>query len=217
MGRLTRSDAQLNATAEARSHRDGLVKRTLKEGWLFAKEGLLGAGVDIPVGRRAKAKGRKRRGEQRSAAPPPTTPTTSNDPTPERAAKAPFGTRAETHPGGQVSHWVRPAIDYYAKHFAEQEIADVARRLPGYKLINMFHGGKTPLLPAARLETLGYHVVIIPSDTKRAAIKAMQRVLATIARDGSAAAMIDDMASFKERETVVDTAGYLARDKRYGA
>jgi len=99
----------------------------------------------------------------------------------------------------------------------EDEIADIARRLPGYKLINMFHGGKTPLLPASRLQELGYHVVIIPSDTQRAAIKAMQRVLATIGRDGSAAAMIDDMASFKEREAVVDTAGYLDRDRRYSA
>src|SRR5579871_5651343 len=100
---------------------------------------------------------------------------------------------------------------------SEEQIADIARRLPGYKLINMFHGGKTPLLPASRLHELGYHVVIIPSDTQRAAIRAMQRVLATIARDGSAAAMIDDMASFKEREAAVDTAGYLARDQRYSA
>jgi 2-methylisocitrate lyase-like PEP mutase family enzyme len=99
----------------------------------------------------------------------------------------------------------------------EQQIADIARRLPGLKLINMFQGGKTPLLPASRLQEFGYHVVIIPSDTQRAAIKAMQRVLATIARDGSAAAMIEDMASFKEREAVVDTAGYLARDRRYSA
>jgi 2-methylisocitrate lyase-like PEP mutase family enzyme len=99
----------------------------------------------------------------------------------------------------------------------EDEIADIAKRLPGYKLINMFHGGKTPLLPASRLEELGYHVVIIPSDTQRAAIRAMQRALATIARDGSAAAMIDDMASFKDREAVVDTVGYLARDRRYSA
>jgi 2-methylisocitrate lyase-like PEP mutase family enzyme len=99
----------------------------------------------------------------------------------------------------------------------ETEIAEIARRLPGYKLINMFHGGKTPLLPADRLQQLGYHVVIIPSDTQRAAIRAMQRVLAAIARDGSAAAVIEDLASFAEREAVVDTAGYLARDKRYGA
>jgi 2-methylisocitrate lyase-like PEP mutase family enzyme len=99
----------------------------------------------------------------------------------------------------------------------EHEIADIARRLPGYKLINMFHGGKTPLLPVSRLQEFGYHVVIIPSDTQRAAIKAMQRVLATIARDGSAAAMIDDMASFKEREAVIDTAGFLALDRKYSS
>jgi 2-methylisocitrate lyase-like PEP mutase family enzyme len=99
----------------------------------------------------------------------------------------------------------------------EQEIADIAKRLPGYKLINMFHGGKTPLLPVSRLQEFGYHVVIIPSDTQRAAIKAMQRVLATIARDGSAAAMIGDMASFKEREAVVDTAAFLARDRKYSS
>ncbi|MBV9968907.1 MAG: oxaloacetate decarboxylase, partial [Xanthobacteraceae bacterium] len=99
----------------------------------------------------------------------------------------------------------------------EQQIADIARRLPGYKLINMFHGGKTPLVPVAKLHELGYHVVIIPSDTQRAAIKAMQRVLAAIARDGSAAAMIDDMASFKEREAIIGTDSFIARDKKYAS
>jgi 2-methylisocitrate lyase-like PEP mutase family enzyme len=100
---------------------------------------------------------------------------------------------------------------------SEAEIADIARRLPGWKLINMFQGGKTPLLPVARLEALGYHLVIIPSDTQRAAIKAMQRVLDCIARDGSAAAMAAEIASFTEREAVVDTGGFLARDRRYAS
>jgi 2-methylisocitrate lyase-like PEP mutase family enzyme len=99
---------------------------------------------------------------------------------------------------------------------SEDEIAEIAKRLPGWKLINMFEGGKTPLLPVSRLQALGYQLVIIPSDTQRAAIKAMQRVLATIARDGSSASMRVEMASFAERETVVDTAGYLARGKSYG-
>ena len=99
----------------------------------------------------------------------------------------------------------------------EEEIAQIAARLPGWKLINMFHGGKTPLLPIPRLKELGYQVIIIPSDTQRAAIKAMQRVLAAIVRDGSAAAMAADMVTFKERETVVDTAGFLDRGKRYGS
>jgi 2-methylisocitrate lyase-like PEP mutase family enzyme len=100
---------------------------------------------------------------------------------------------------------------------AEEEIAAVARRFPGWKLINMFQGGKTPLLPVARLERLGYNIVIIPSDLQRAAIRAMQRALAAIARDGSTAAMTADMASFKEREAVVDTPGYIARDQRYAS
>ena len=99
---------------------------------------------------------------------------------------------------------------------SENEIAEVAKRLPGWKLINMFEGGKTPLVPVPRLEALGYHLVIIPSDTQRAAIKGMQRVLAAIAQDGSAASMRNDMVSFKEREALIDTAGYLERGKQYG-
>ncbi len=98
---------------------------------------------------------------------------------------------------------------------SEAEIEAIAKRLPGWKLINMFEGGKTPLMPVSRLETLGYHLVIVPSDAQRAAIKAMQRALAALARDGSTAAMRGDMVSFKEREAVIGTAAYLDRDKRY--
>jgi len=43
----------------------------------------------------------------------------------------------------------------------------------------------------------------------------MDDVIAAIARDGSSASLADRMASFNERETVVDTASYLARDARY--
>jgi 2-methylisocitrate lyase-like PEP mutase family enzyme len=98
---------------------------------------------------------------------------------------------------------------------SEAEIAEIAKRLPGWKLINMFEGGKTPLLPVSRLQALGYQIVIIPSDTQRAAIKAMQRVLSMIAKDGSSASMRADMVSFAEREAVVDTASYLKRGKKY--
>ena len=99
----------------------------------------------------------------------------------------------------------------------EDEIAEIAKRLPGWKLINMFEGGKTPLVAAPRLQELGYHVVIIPSDTQRASIKAVQRVLAAIARDGSAASMRGDMVSFREREALVDTVAYLDRGRQYGS
>ncbi len=96
-----------------------------------------------------------------------------------------------------------------------EQIEAIARRVPQPKLINMFQGGKTPLVPVARLKALGYQIVIIPSDLQRAAIRAMDDVLAAIARDGSSAALAERMASFTEREAVVDTAGYLERDAKY--
>ena len=96
-----------------------------------------------------------------------------------------------------------------------EQIEAIARRVPQPKLINMFQGGKTPLVPVARLKVLGYQIVIIPSDLQRATIRAMDDVLAAIARDGSSAALAERMASFTEREAVVDTAAYLARDAKY--
>jgi 2-methylisocitrate lyase-like PEP mutase family enzyme len=95
----------------------------------------------------------------------------------------------------------------------EAQIEAIARRLPGPKLLNIFEGGKTPLVPLARLRALGYRMVIIPSDLQRAAIRGMQDVLAAIRRDGNSRALADRMASFSERETIVGTAEYLARDR----
>ena len=64
----------------------------------------------------------------------------------------------------------------------------VAREIRVPLLANMFEGGKTPLIPLARLADLGYRIVIIPSDLQRAAIRAMEDALAAIARDGNSAA-----------------------------
>jgi 2-methylisocitrate lyase-like PEP mutase family enzyme len=98
---------------------------------------------------------------------------------------------------------------------SEADIETIARRVPAPKLINMFQGGKTPLVPVARLRELGYRIVIIPSDLQRAAIRAMEDTLAAIARDGNSAAVADRMASFNDREAAVDTGSWLELDRRY--
>lgn len=99
----------------------------------------------------------------------------------------------------------------------EAEIEAVAERIPGPKLINMFLGAKTPLLSVERLKEIGYKIVIIPSDTQRAAIAAMQKALATIQKDGHSGAMADEMASFKDREEIVNTARFIEIDQRYAS
>ena len=70
------------------------------------------------------------------------------------------------------------------------------------------------MLPVSRLEELGFQIVIVPSDLQRAGIKAMQRTLDAIKRDGSSKSVLDDMAEFDEREALVATAEFLDRGKR---
>jgi 2-methylisocitrate lyase-like PEP mutase family enzyme len=100
---------------------------------------------------------------------------------------------------------------------SEEQIEEIARRLPGPKLINMFHGGKTPLLPASRLAELGYRIVIVPSDLQRAAMRAMADVLDAIRRDGDSHALADRMYTFQQREEIVGTASVLELGDRYRA
>ncbi len=89
------------------------------------------------------------------------------------------------------------------------QIELIAEKIKQPKLINMFSGGKTPRLPAQRLEQLGYGIMIIPSDLQRAAIKAMQNTLQAIMETGDSDQLIDQMVSFKEREKIVETEKYL--------
>ncbi|MBV8715774.1 MAG: isocitrate lyase/PEP mutase family protein [Chloroflexi bacterium] len=98
---------------------------------------------------------------------------------------------------------------------SREEIATIAREVPAPLLINMFEGGRTPLMPADELSRLGYRVMIVPSDLQRAAIKAMQVVAAALVRDGSSAAVRDQLASFAEREEVVDLESWTNLEARY--
>ncbi|PWK59099.1 isocitrate lyase/PEP mutase family protein [Roseicyclus mahoneyensis] len=96
-----------------------------------------------------------------------------------------------------------------------EQIEKIAALLPYPKLINMFAGGKTPLIPSERLGELGYAIVIIPSDLQRAALFAMEQTLAAIRRDGDSRVMQDRMVSFAEREAIIGTSDWLDRDRIY--
>ena len=96
----------------------------------------------------------------------------------------------------------------------EEQIAAIATRIEAPKLINMFSGGKTPVVATEKLQALGFQIVIIPSDLQRATIKAIQRTLAVIAADGNSSRVEDELATFDERELVVRTEQYLALDQR---
>ncbi|HME61126.1 MAG TPA: isocitrate lyase/phosphoenolpyruvate mutase family protein [Candidatus Binatia bacterium] len=87
---------------------------------------------------------------------------------------------------------------------SEDELAEIPRRLPGVPLlVNVFKGGKTPMLPMDRLQGMGYRIAIYPSETQRAAIHSMRRALTTLKREGSTESIDDSLTTFKERDKVV--------------
>lgn len=88
-------------------------------------------------------------------------------------------------------------------------IEQIARDVAIPKLINMFYGGKTPLIPKADLAAMGYKVIIVPSDLQRAAILAQQQVLSALYQDGDSQALQAQLVSFQEREQIVQTSTYL--------
>lgn len=96
-----------------------------------------------------------------------------------------------------------------------EEIQRIALEVKAPLVINIFWGGKTPLVPAEQLAALGYRIVIVPSDLQRAAIRAMQRAAAEIRTHGHTAAMAEDMASFAEREELIGLAEAQALQRRF--
>jgi 2-methylisocitrate lyase-like PEP mutase family enzyme len=87
---------------------------------------------------------------------------------------------------------------------SEAELAEIPRAITNVPLlVNVFKGGKTPMLPIKRLEKMGYRIAIYPSETQRAAIHAMRRVLSLLKRDGTTEAMDAELTTFKERDQVV--------------
>ncbi|HWH80418.1 MAG TPA: isocitrate lyase/PEP mutase family protein, partial [Candidatus Binatus sp.] len=64
---------------------------------------------------------------------------------------------------------------------SEEELAEIPKRVPNIPLlVNVFKGGKTPMLPVERLQSMGYRIAIYPSETQRAAISAMRTALSTL-------------------------------------
>ena len=96
-----------------------------------------------------------------------------------------------------------------------EELRIVGREVRGPALVNVFEGGKTPMLGAQELEAMGFRLGIYPSQTHRAAIRAAQRVLAAMKRDGDTRAIETELATFQEREDAVGTADWRALEDKY--
>jgi 2-methylisocitrate lyase-like PEP mutase family enzyme len=96
-----------------------------------------------------------------------------------------------------------------------EELRVVGQSVKGPALVNVFEGGKTPMLGASELETMGFRLGIYPSQTHRAAIRAAQRVLKAMKEDGDTRRVEADLATFQDREDAVGTAHWRLLEDKY--
>jgi len=95
------------------------------------------------------------------------------------------------------------------------ELAQVGRSFKKPAMANIFEGGKTPAIAAAKLEAMGFKLGIYPSQTHRAAIFAVKEVLEVLRRDGDTEVMEHRLATFMDREEAVASKHWQALEKKY--
>lgn len=78
------------------------------------------------------------------------------------------------------------------------ELARIGRELSGFRLMaNMVEFGKTPLVPAAELKSLGFSLVIYPGAITRTVVHAARAVLSELAEAGTTDGRLEQMATFR--------------------
>jgi len=82
-------------------------------------------------------------------------------------------------------------------------------------LANMVEGGKTPLLPAASLEALGFALVIFPGGLARRLGHAAREYFEALKRDGSTDALRERMLDFAGLNKALGTPEMLKLGKKY--
>ena len=95
------------------------------------------------------------------------------------------------------------------------EMARIARQLPVPQIANIVFGGKTPDPGRDRLAEMGFGGVLYANASLQAALRAAYQVLGSLKEHGSLDLVADKLASFEERQSVVNKPAWDEMEARY--
>ncbi|HLZ64593.1 MAG TPA: isocitrate lyase/phosphoenolpyruvate mutase family protein [Aliidongia sp.] len=98
---------------------------------------------------------------------------------------------------------------------SEEEMRRIPASLPVPQLVNLVVGGRTPILGQAELAEMGFAMALYANVALQGAVLGMQNALGALARDGR---MDEDgtlVASFAERQRLVEKGRYDELERRY--
>jgi 2-methylisocitrate lyase-like PEP mutase family enzyme len=98
---------------------------------------------------------------------------------------------------------------------SEAQVEQVARAFDTPLLYNYAPGGRSPLLPFARLRELRFAVILLPVDTLLVATRAMAGFLADLRTRDDVLAMADRYMDFRDFNALIGVTDQLALAERY--
>jgi len=101
-------------------------------------------------------------------------------------------------------------ITFLEAPVSEDEMRRYCAAVDGPKMANLIEGGKTPLLPPAVLETIGYTIAVYPLTLLNVSIQAMRSALRALAAGTDPGAM-----DFEDLKGAVGFPAYYAEEARY--
>jgi 2,3-dimethylmalate lyase len=98
---------------------------------------------------------------------------------------------------------------------SQQEMARVASELGAPALSNQVEGGRTPLLPAAQLQAMGYRIAIYPNSVTRLFARAGRELFEELRASGSTQAMASRMLDHRGLWDLFEHPAFLRLEERY--
>lgn len=93
----------------------------------------------------------------------------------------------------------------------------IGKEIDAPMVINMVEGGKTPSVPLDELAEMGFRIVLYANAVMRMALTGAQRALDELKRAGDTRGIVDEMASWSQRQAAVDLPQWLELDERISA
>ena len=121
-------------------------------------------------------------------------------------ARAPLGLD-EAIARGKAAHDLGADAVFVEAPQSLAELDAIGRAIPGPKIANMVERGRTPLLPPAELHARGFDLIVFPVAAVLAQARAVEGVFATLRRDGTTAALLDELYGFEEFNALMGLEG----------
>jgi 2,3-dimethylmalate lyase len=98
---------------------------------------------------------------------------------------------------------------------SKEEMAEIAKKVPGPLVANMLERGVTPLMGPRDLKDLGFDLIVWPLAPLYSVAQSLTEVYATLRRDGSTVKILDRLMPFNEFNDIVGLDEKYALDAKY--